>query len=299
MVLHIIREHVIPFTNGLNLSIKTIEIPLGIFITFFKSFEIFNLTNHLRVLSELNIYIYIYKMSVFENIYKNNFWGFGSGTGSVPINNLPYIDFLQKFINEHDDIKTVLDIGCGDWQISEVVDWGQKKYLGIDVVDNVIQKNIKKYSNDKIQFKVLNLFEEDIPESDLIIIKDVFQHLSFDNIRKILNKLDNSKFKYVIISGDVNYLTNYDIHDGSYRTLNVNIEPFNDKTFEIVTSYCERSIIIAYSLGLLWLTMCLYYYKLDFRYLALFMLISIVIFVFLVPKKTIFLKKNYTKLNKP
>ena len=37
----------------------------------------------------------------FSNIYKYNLWIFGSGTGSVSINNKPYLYFLQPPILCH------------------------------------------------------------------------------------------------------------------------------------------------------------------------------------------------------
>ena len=81
-------------------------------------------------------------MKIFDTIYKYNLWLFGSGTGSLAINNKPYISFLNKFIKEN-NIKSVIDIGCGDWQISENIDWSNIKYLGIDVVQSVIDKNVQ------------------------------------------------------------------------------------------------------------------------------------------------------------
>ena len=68
-------------------------------------------------------------MKVFDAIYKYNLWIFGSGSGSLAINNKPYIKYLKNFL-KNNNIKTVVDIGCGDWQISENIDWTNIKYLG-------------------------------------------------------------------------------------------------------------------------------------------------------------------------
>ena len=66
-------------------------------------------------------------METFETIYKYNMWLFGSGSGSLAINNRPYISFLKDFISNN-KIKSVVDIGCGDWQISENINWNNIKY---------------------------------------------------------------------------------------------------------------------------------------------------------------------------
>ncbi|MBI4414995.1 MAG: SAM-dependent methyltransferase, partial [Candidatus Kerfeldbacteria bacterium] len=52
---------------------------------------------------------------IFEKIYKDKVWYKGSGSGSLPENTTTYRDFLQKYIKQN-NIKSILDLGCGDWQ---------------------------------------------------------------------------------------------------------------------------------------------------------------------------------------
>ena len=78
----------------------------------------------------------------FTNIYEKELWGRGkgSGAGSRPKFNVPYITFLENFLRDN-NIKSVIDFGCGDWQFSQYIDWGNVNYLGLDVVDFVIERN--------------------------------------------------------------------------------------------------------------------------------------------------------------
>lgn len=85
----------------------------------------------------------------FNKIYKYNLWGFGSGIGSISFLNKPYIDFINNYLNSHPDIKTIVDIGCGDWQIARNFNLKDKEYLGCDVSDFIIQK-LKKDMKRKI-----------------------------------------------------------------------------------------------------------------------------------------------------
>jgi len=71
---------------------------------------------------------------IFNNIYQNNLWDFGSGPGSLEQNTTEYRIFLQNFIRQN-KIKRVLDIGCGDWRFSRLMDWSGLVYTGIDVSD--------------------------------------------------------------------------------------------------------------------------------------------------------------------
>ena len=131
--------------------------------------------------------------SVFDKIYLNDMWGNGSGGGSLPDAAKPYINFLQKFFSKY-CIHSVVDMGCGDWQFSKFIDWSGISYLGIDVVENVISKDITEYQSQNISFKCINVLENgftEIPNSDLVIIKDVFQHLSNRNVIRMINGLLN------------------------------------------------------------------------------------------------------------
>ena len=95
---------------------------------------------------------------VFNSIYKSNYWNKSkefnienqsfSGPGSIPnsiqTNNL--IFELRKFFDKN-DIKKILDAPCGDcaW-IKKIFD-SNIKYTGIDIVEDLINKN-------KINFKL-------------------------------------------------------------------------------------------------------------------------------------------------
>jgi hypothetical protein len=59
--------------------------------------------------------------SIFTYIYENKIWGGTSGDGStIEYNISDYIPFLKNFIIDN-NIKTVVDIGCGDFQCGEQI----------------------------------------------------------------------------------------------------------------------------------------------------------------------------------
>ena len=69
---------------------------------------------------------------VFDFIYSSNEWSIGSGFGSLPQTTETYRGFLQEFLARN-DVRSVIDAGCGDWQFSRLIDWTGIDYLGIDV----------------------------------------------------------------------------------------------------------------------------------------------------------------------
>lgn len=171
---------------------------------------------------------------IFTKIYENNVWGYGSGYGSKLENCHEYIDFINSFLKEN-QISSVVDLGCGDWQFSYKIDWENIDYLGLDCVENLVQTNQKIFGKKNINFKMMDCVNEELPSADLLISKDCLQHLSLESIRKITKQF--SKFKYCLITNDVNFKSkiNKDIVNGDYRCLNLTIYPFflkGTKVFE-------------------------------------------------------------------
>lgn len=141
---------------------------------------------------------------IFTEIYDNNTWG-GSGGGSMLSVNSQYIQILEFFMRIN-QIGTVIDYGCGDWQFSKEINWGKAKYLGIDCVQSVIDKNTKEYSSTNVSF----VRSEKIDGvADLLLVKDVLQHWTNEQVISFLN--DNlHKFKYIIITNNSGQTSNWE-----------------------------------------------------------------------------------------
>lgn len=166
-------------------------------------------------------------MGIFDDIYKNNHWGFGSGNGSLPSVTKSYRKFLEDFIREN-DIKQAVDYGCGDWQFSQLIDWGQARYTGLDIVKEVVTANKKQFQTAKVKFQVIKPDAVKLPPGDLLITKDVLQHLSDKSVKLFLTKVV-PKYKYVLIT-NCNWpeeTLNDSIATGEFRPLDVRLAPFN------------------------------------------------------------------------
>lgn len=129
---------------------------------------------------------------IFEDIYKNNIWG-GSGSGSHLQNCLPLIEFLKLYLVEN-NIISLVDIGCGDFQWMPVLlSDTDVKYTGIDIVSSLIEVNSKKFP--QYEFIHIDAYNkiENLPPSDLYLIKDVIQHWPSEII---VSWLDSFFYKY-------------------------------------------------------------------------------------------------------
>jgi SAM-dependent methyltransferase len=181
--------------------------------------------------------------TIFDELYRAGGWdGKGSGPGSEAEANQEYLWILHKILRYTPSIKTVLDIGCGDWQHMQHVDLDGKEYLGVDVSPYVIESNKRKFSRPGVSFQVSNPILEDFPQVDLIIIKDVLQHLPNADIATVLKKI-RERSRFALIINDYTDLNRGDISVGEYRPVNVLLEPFNHPGLTIF-GYIGKQVVL-------------------------------------------------------
>jgi SAM-dependent methyltransferase len=180
---------------------------------------------------------------VFTEIYANKVWGKNSdglgtsGFGSTEKNTRIYRQFLQDFLKAY-DIHSVVDVGCGDWEFTRLMNWDGINYLGFDVVEQVIKRNCQLYQNDHIHFVHGNAVELDLPQADLLICKDVLQHIPNRDIKKLIAQFD--KFKYCLITNEVDPITRQGSNEDTKpmaqaRTIDLTAAPFNLKGKKILS----------------------------------------------------------------
>jgi len=145
---------------------------------------------------------------VFTEIYAQNLWGerkphadaeypFYSGPGSEEVAAHPYADCVNKFIDSH-GVRAVVDLGCGDFRVGSRIARPSLSYIGVDIVEPLIQANQTRFANDHIQFRCLDIIADQLPQGDLCLVREVLQHLSNAQIAAIVAKL--KAFKWVIVT---------------------------------------------------------------------------------------------------
>ncbi len=167
----------------------------------------------------------------FNRIYAEGTWGRDragrgtSGTGSTLAITQEYRAYIEDFIETH-DVTSVVDAGCGDWGFSSAIDWGDASYLGVDIASDVIAAVRATHATGWIRFKVGDVTDE-LPAADLLISKDVLQHLSNDLVRKFIsNNLKPGKYKWVVLTNDRGS-GNPDVASGGYRAIDLAAPPFD------------------------------------------------------------------------
>lgn len=150
--------------------------------------------------------------AIFDDVYKKHRWGTNtdhgasSGKGSLSENTEEYEKFIAGYIKQY-NIKSMLDIGCGDFQVSRRILHAldvQIVYLGADVSQVIIDRNKAAYENETTKFVQLDATKEDIPSAELITIREVLQHLPNKDIERVLSHLiDRHKNAHILVTNTV------------------------------------------------------------------------------------------------
>ena len=137
-------------------------------------------------------------------IYELNLWGgkefdFYSGEGSHDSKIVaPYLESVVEFLNAYNNSLSVCDLGCGDFNIGRQLLKYTSRYIAIDIVEDLIERNKSKFQEDHLEFHCLDIAKDELPAADCIIIRQVLQHLSNAEIHDIVQKLQY--YKYVILT---------------------------------------------------------------------------------------------------
>lgn len=167
---------------------------------------------------------------VFSKIYKEKFWVYGesvSGTGSDTNQTNVIIPELEKLFQEF-EVKSILDAPCGDFNWMNQVNLEGIRYLGIDIVEDLMNLNKTKYKNNTgIAFKTGNIIIDELPKMDLILCRDCLIHFSFEDIQKSLKNFKSSGANYLLTTSFFDRNSNTEIPTGYWRPLNLQKPPFN------------------------------------------------------------------------
>jgi SAM-dependent methyltransferase len=164
---------------------------------------------------------------VFDAIYRDNLWKGGSGTGSREELTRHYRAFLQNFMHVN-RVASVVDLGCGDWQIARHIDWTGINYIGVDTSAVVLQST-QNFARDGVSFLHADAVIHPLPPADLLIVKDVLQHWPNADILAFLPQL--AKYRIALITNGFPQsriaMLNVDIKVGGSRPINLAMAPFN------------------------------------------------------------------------
>lgn len=161
---------------------------------------------------------------IFSDIYHTNHWRDNQSL-SGPGSNLEATNFIRKqipIVLSKLDVHSVLDIPCGDYH------WWSKMslspditYIGADIVPEIVSNNRTQYP--EIDFQVMDIITDDLPDVDLVFCRDCLGHLSNIHVSMALNNIRASGSFYLLATHfpDPKWSTSLDITDGYWRPINL------------------------------------------------------------------------------
>lgn len=166
---------------------------------------------------------------IFSKIYINNAWNnheSRSGPGSELENTKELVNQLPIFLLKH-NVNSILDAPCGDFNWMRHVIFNEVVYYGCDIVQELIDRNNKLYSSERISFFKLNIINDKLPSVDLIFVRDCLVHFNDESIFLFLMNLVKSEIKYLLTTNFPLTEHNYDISMGNWRPINLKKKPYN------------------------------------------------------------------------
>lgn len=144
------------------------------------------------------------RAELFDLVYQEQMWGGtpekSSGWGSYGQHSSEYVDYVRDFIVSN-NIESILDVGCGDFQIGSRICGAVTRYFAADVSRLIIERNAAAFSDlGNVRFMVLDACANPLPEVDLITMREVLQHLSNADIALALDNIERSRARFVLVT---------------------------------------------------------------------------------------------------
>ena len=161
--------------------------------------------------------------ATFSEIYARGVWRGGSGAVSNVENAVLYAAYLQHLIRKP-GVRSIVDLGCGDWRFTKHIDFGNCDYLGVNIVQDVVERNQAAYGTARVRFVCSDITKFEIPACDLLVSKDVLQHLSNAHVQKVLTRM--AVAQTALVTNDF-HPVNRDCGDDDTRPLDPTAPPFH------------------------------------------------------------------------
>ena len=145
------------------------------------------------------------RKAAFTEIYDQNIWRNDeskSGDGSTRRYTRGLVENIPKLINDL-SIETFIDCPCGDYNWMRNVTFPPNcQYIGIDIVEAMIADNTS-FVDGNHSFLVADMVSDDLPDADIIFIRDCFIHFDNQLIMKALRNISRSNIRYIAVTNDL------------------------------------------------------------------------------------------------
>lgn len=143
------------------------------------------------------------RQDFFTRVFDENLWqsqesksGFGSELSAVT----HLIEALPELFKKY-GIQQIVDVPCGDFNwMKHVVAGSDVKYLGFDIVPDIINRNQVLHKTETVDFAFFDVADDRIPATDLVFVRDLLIHLSLDLCLKVIDNIAGCDTSYVMFT---------------------------------------------------------------------------------------------------
>ena len=165
----------------------------------------------------------------FNIAYEKSVWS-NRETRSGPGSTRAYTRQLKRSIPLLLDLlgcQSILDAPCGDFNWMRGMSLGDRSYIGGDLVRPLIEDLRQRFP--EVDFRVLDITRDDLPDADLWLCRDVLFHMSLADVQRVLDSFMRSNIKYLVTTHFLQCETNEDTETGpaAYCLRNLCRPPFN------------------------------------------------------------------------
>ena len=180
----------------------------------------------------------------FRHIYETNHWNEAesvSGPGSTLEETEPIRRELPALLAEL-GAASLLDLPCGDFHWMQQTDLGSVRYIGGDLVGDLIERNRAQHARDGVAFQKLDLVHDTLPAVDAVLCRDCLVHLSFADVQAALANIARSGAKWLLTTSFPGVTRNDDIVTGQWRPINLTLPPFNlPEPAKVIAENCTET----------------------------------------------------------
>lgn len=181
---------------------------------------------------------------VFGEIFRHNAWGDAesvSGPGSTRARGAAFSAELIALLHGL-DVQVLLDAPCGDFNwIAPVAD-AVPRYVGVDVVPELVAANERRHASARRRFACADLARDPLPRADVILCRDCLVHFADRDVWRAIENFRRSGARYLLTTTFVARGRNPGIRTGGWQPLDLEAPPFGfPRPLALVDERCEHT----------------------------------------------------------
>ena len=170
-----------------------------------------------------------HRQRIFARIHARNLWGdpeSRSGSGS----SAAMTEALRRGLPalfKRQGVRVLLDAPCGDFLWMKGLAGGLDRYIGVDIVPDLVARNTEAYGRGNVSFLCADISVDPLPSADMILCRDCLIHLPLRTLLGVLRNFRACGARHLLLTSDDAAGPYRDIPIGSFRSIDFMRAPFS------------------------------------------------------------------------